>query len=76
MGSILIYIYDLTTSISLLCTKKYTTDVKKILSKVERSKLIIDSPLNEIIIGLLLGDGHIQQRNLSKNTRFIYLKVV
>ena len=33
--------------------KHYTTDVKKRLTKVERSQIIIENPLNEIIIGLL-----------------------
>jgi len=34
--------------------------------------LSIEYPLNEIVIGLLLGDGHIQRRSLNGNTRFIY----
>ena len=60
----------MTTFWSLLCKKNYATTVKKRLTKVERSKINIDSPLNEIIIGLLLGDGHLQCRN--GNSRFIY----
>ena len=49
----------------------YTTSVnKKRLTQVERSKFNINSPLDEMIIGLLLGDGHLQCR--SKNSRFIY----
>ena len=41
---------------------------RKRLSKVERLKLYSsipldqDTPLNDIIIGLLLGDGHIERR--------------
>jgi hypothetical protein len=42
------------------------------LSKVERSKFIIENTLNEILIGLLLGDGHIQKRTNKGNSRFIY----
>ena len=42
---------------------------KKKKTTVDRSKYTIEYPLNEIIIGLLLGDGHIQKR---KNSRFIY----
>jgi len=49
---------------------KPKTNVKKRLTKVERSKINIDSPLNEIFIGLLLGDGHLQCRH--NNSRFIY----
>ena len=60
----------MTTSWSLLYKNNYSTLIKKRLSKVERSKINIDNPLNEIIIGLLLGDGHIQSRN--GNSRFIY----
>jgi hypothetical protein len=38
----------------------------------ERIQLTIDSPLNEILIGLMLGEGHIQNSNLISNSRFIY----
>jgi hypothetical protein len=65
---------DLITSISLVSSQNYSTITKKRLSKLERSKFTIvrRSPLNEIIIGLLLGDGHIQKRSLLGNSRFIY----
>ena len=59
------------TSISLVCTKNYSTSGKR-LSKYERLNLTIEYPLNEIIIGLLIGDGHIQQRSITANSRFIY----
>ena len=75
-------ILDLITSISLICKQNYTTDInninntislpKKRLTKVERSKINIGEPLYEIIIGLLLGDGHIQSRQLNGNCRFMY----
>ena len=47
------------------------------MTSVERSKIIIptESLLHEIIIGLLLGDGHIQKRSVypsGGNSRFIY----
>jgi LAGLIDADG DNA endonuclease family protein len=66
------YIFDLITSWSLICKNNYTTiyNVKKRLTKVERLKININSPINEILIGLLLGDGHLQCRN--GNNRFIY----
>lgn len=47
-------------------------DCKKRLSKTEKSKIMIEYPLNEIIIGLLLGDGHIQRRSINGNSRFCY----
>lgn len=62
--------FYLITSVSLICKKKYTTNVNKRLTKDERSKFNIDSPLSEILIGLLLGDGHLQCRY--GNSRFIY----
>lgn len=62
------------TSISLISTQNYYTSEpkKKRLSKLERSKMSIEYPLNEIVIGLLLGAGHIQRRSLNDNSRFIY----
>jgi hypothetical protein len=67
-----IYNFDLITSISLVSMQNYTTLKKRRLNKVERSKIIIENPLNDIIIGLLLGDGHIQKRAINGNSRFIY----
>lgn len=65
---------DLITSTSLVpmqaCTSKYP--IKKRLTKDERSKFIIKHPLDEIVIGLLLGDGHIQKRSKIGNSRLIY----
>ena len=37
-----------------------------------KSKISIEYPLNEIIIRLLLRDGHIQRRSLKGNSRFNY----
>ena len=44
------------------------------MTSVERSQIIIptESLLYEIIIGLLLGDGHIARRSLTANSRFVY----
>jgi LAGLIDADG DNA endonuclease family len=79
-------IFDLRTSISLIGKKNYTTlrpdpwakantsysRSKKRLTKVERSKINIGEPLNKTNIGLLLGDGHIQSRQLNGKSRFRY----
>jgi LAGLIDADG DNA endonuclease family len=70
MDKYILNIFDLTTYLSLLCKNNYTTYVKKRLTKAERLKININHPLNEILIGLLLGDGHLQCRN--GNSRFIY----
>ena len=59
-------------------TSKSSELLPKRLSKIERLKLYSSiprdqyPPLNDIIIGLLLGDGHIERRYLSGNSRFIY----
>lgn len=49
-----------------------SNNLKTKLNKVDRSKFIIESPLNEILIGLLLGDGHVQKRSLNGNSRFMF----
>ena len=78
--------FYLTTSISLIYIDSSTRGKRyyssstillqkqsnKRLSKVDRWKFIIKSPLDEIIVGLLLGDGHIQKRSINGNSRFIY----
>ena len=55
-----------------MCTQNYSTMSTKRLSKSDRTKITIESPLNEIMIGLLLGDGHIQKRSINGNSSFIY----
>ena len=55
-----------------MCTQNYATMSTKRLSKSDRTKITIESPLNEIMIGLLLGDGYIQKRSINGNSRFIY----
>ena len=62
-------VLDLTTLLSLFTSTSLKTNLKSRLSKVDRSKITIDYPLNEIIIGLILGFGLIQKR---VNSRFIY----
>jgi hypothetical protein len=52
--------------------QNYSNMSTKRLSNLDRIKITIESPLNEIIIGLLLGDGHIQKRSINGNSRFLY----
>jgi hypothetical protein len=54
-----------------MCTQNISTKSAKRLKKEEREKIIIKNPLDEIIVGLLLGDGHIQKRTINGNSRFI-----
>ena len=49
-----------------------SSNLKTKLNKVDRSKFNIKSPLNEILVGILLGDGHVQKRSLNGNSRFMY----
>ena len=68
------YTTDINNTHAMTLPKKKQTN--KRLTKVERSKININSneALNEIIIGRLrlLGDGHIQSRQLNGNCRFMY----
>ncbi len=69
----ILYIYiDLLTSISLVCTRNFSTKLTKRITKLDKSKKTIEKPLSDIIIGLLLGEGHIQKRTFKGNSRFIY----
>ena len=42
------------------------------LTKTERSNLVLDESQKSILIGLLLGDAHINKRSLTGNSRLIY----
>lgn len=44
----------------------------KRLTKLEKLNLTIEKPLSDILVGLLLGDGHLQKRYIKGDTRFIY----
>lgn len=51
---------------------KYNYSTNKRLNKKEKSKFYVEPPLNSILIGLLLGDGHIQKIYKNGYSRFIY----
>ncbi len=61
-----------------LSLKSFSTSTKgvKRLSKKERKALSLNNYLNEVLVGLLLGDGHIQRRSLTANSRFMYSQTV
>ena len=42
------------------------------LSSVERALMIIPDDLKEVLIGILLGDGHIVKRSSTANSRLVY----
>jgi hypothetical protein len=54
-----------------ICPHLKAAKSKKGLSRAERLNIHINYPLTDIIIGLLLGHGHIQQRP-ANNSRFMY----
>jgi hypothetical protein len=52
----------------------YSTSTKnKIrLSKKERETIILSDYTAQALVGIMLGDGHIQQRSVTSNSRFIF----
>lgn len=42
------------------------------LSSAERALMIISDDLKEVLIGILLGDGHIVKRSSTANSRLVY----
>jgi hypothetical protein len=52
----------------------YSTSIKnKIrLSKKEREVIILSDNTAQALVGIMLGDGHIQQRSLTGNSRFLF----
>lgn len=51
--------------------RKYATTGPR-LSKLERLLIIIPPKVFDILIGIMLGDGHIQRRSPTANSRLIY----
>jgi hypothetical protein len=50
---------------------KSTKGVKR-YSKNERSYIFLSKNIEEILTGILLSDGHLQQRSVSGNARLIF----
>lgn len=42
------------------------------LTKTEKSKLVWNESLKSVLLGLFLGDAHINQRSLTGNCRLLY----
>ena len=63
-----------TNKFYLITSLSFVSDVKlySSLTKAERSKLVLDESQKSILIGLLLGDAHINKRSLTGNSRLIY----
>jgi hypothetical protein len=40
--------------------------------KKERNVIILPDTVNQALVGILLGDGHIQQRSPTQNSSFIF----
>jgi len=57
-----------------LCAAFYSTSTKgkKRLSKEERKLIKLSSDSHQALIGILLGDGHIQKRSSTGNSRFMF----
>jgi len=42
------------------------------LSSVERASITIPNDIKDVLVGILLGDGHIVKRSLTGNSRLVY----
>jgi hypothetical protein len=51
-----------------------STKSKIRLSKKEREVIILSNNTAQALVGIMLSDGHIQQRSLTGNSRFYLLK--
>jgi hypothetical protein len=49
-----------------------STKGKKRLSKKERETIILSDITAQVLVGIMLGDGHIQQRSVTGNSRFLF----
>jgi hypothetical protein len=58
-------------SCSLLLYVKSTKGIKR-LSKEERNLINIPQEVKDILVGLMLSDGHISRRSMTGNPRFIF----
>ena len=52
--------------------RNYSTKNIKRLSKQDRKLIHLSDIEIQILIGILLGDGHIEQRTLTSNSRLMY----
>jgi hypothetical protein len=50
---------------------KSTKGVKR-LSKDERTSIFLPEKIEEVLTGILLSDGHLQQRSVSSNVRLLF----
>jgi hypothetical protein len=44
----------------------------KNLSKLQRGEILIPKEIREVLVGILLGDAHIQKRSSTSNARLLY----
>jgi len=51
-----------------------STKSKKRLSKKERETIILSDNTAQVLVGIILGDGHIQQRSVTGNSRFLFVQ--
>ena len=56
---------------TLIIKRLYATSGKR-LSKSDRALLTLPKNIFEALVGIMLGDGHINQRSLTSNARFIF----
>jgi hypothetical protein len=49
-----------------------STKDKKRLSKKERKTIILSDITAQVLVGIMFGDGYIQQRSVTDNSRFLF----
>jgi len=59
---------------SSIASNTKSISVKPRLSKIDRSNVTIPEEAKETLVGLLLGDAHIQKRSSTSNSRLIYVQ--
>jgi len=70
---LLIYTIYYSSGIKYISTS--TKGIKR-LSKKERINIELSDKTTKVLVGILLGDGHIQRRSVTANSRFIFAQTV
>jgi hypothetical protein len=52
-----------------------STKGKKKLSKKERKTVFLSDIITQALVDIMLGDGHIQQRSVTSNSRFLFTQI-
>lgn len=59
-------------TVGFIINRWYSTRSIKRLSLSERKLVVMPNEIKDVLVGILLGDGHINQRSSTGNSRFIF----